>query len=51
MKVYQTSEGIFIKRFGKVYLYVGDAFIEVPVLTAKRFQKLKTKFERESDES
>lgn len=40
MKIYQTQNGVFVKKWGKVYLYVGDGFMEVPLLTAKKFKKL-----------
>ena len=40
MKVYQTQAGVFVKKWGKVYLYVGDGFLEVPLVTAKVFKKL-----------
>ncbi len=43
MKLYQTQEGVFVKRLRKVYWYVGDAFIEVPILTAKQIAKLREK--------
>jgi len=53
MKIYQTQEGVFIKRLGKTYLYIGDAFVEVPILTAKKITKLREKIAKAevSDES
>lgn len=53
MKLYQTNQGVFVKRLGKVFVFVGDAFAEVPVLTAKQIYKLQQKAQKaeESDES
>lgn len=53
MKLYQTKEGTFIKRLGKVYWYVGDAFVEIPILTARQIAKLREKVQKaeEADES
>lgn len=51
MRLYQTKDGVFIKRFGKAYLYVGDAFVEVPILTAKKISKLREKIAKVQDES
>lgn len=51
MKLYQTQEGVFVKRLRKVYWYVGDAFVEVPILTAKKISKLREKIAKVEDES
>lgn len=48
MKIYQTQAGVLVKKWGKVYIYVGDGFMEVPIVTAKRFKKL---MKEASDES
>lgn len=51
MKLYQTQEGVFVKRLSKMYLYVGDAFVEVPIMTAKKIAKLREKIAKATDES
>lgn len=54
MRLYQTREGVFVKKLGKVYLFVGDGFAEVPILTAKQIHKLQQKalkVQEEVDES
>lgn len=45
MKILQTSEGVLLKRFGKVYWLVPDQmyFTELPVLSGKEVEKLNQK--------
>lgn len=50
MRLYQTREGVFVKKLGKVYLFVGDGFAEVPILTAKQIHKLRNKIEQQVQE-
>ncbi len=50
MRLYQTREGVFVKKFGKVYVFVGDGFAEVPILSAKQIHKLREKLEKAQEE-
>lgn len=45
MKILQTNEGIFLKRWGKIYWLIPDQmfFTEVPVLSGKKVEKLNKK--------
>jgi hypothetical protein len=49
MKIIETGYGIFIKRWGKIYEYVGTAWMEVPFLTAKKTAKLNEKIEQHNE--
>ena len=51
MKMIETAYGLFIKRRGKIYEYVGNAWMEVPILTAKKIVKLEKKVEQLDEES
>lgn len=54
MRLFQTKDGIFVKRLFKVYIYLGDGLYEVPFLSAKRVAKLRAqllKAEEQTDES
>lgn len=51
MRMYQTKDGIFVKRWFKFYLYLGDGLYEVPFLSAKRVAKLRAKLAKVEDES
>ena len=46
MKIIETGYGLFVKRWGKIYEYVGTAWMEVPRLTAKKTAKLNRKIEK-----
>lgn len=46
MKIIETQYGLFIKRYGKIFEYVGTAWLEVPILTAKKSVKLQNKIDK-----
>jgi len=50
MIIIETAYGLFIKRRGKVYEYVGNAWMEVPILTAKQITKINRKVEQLDEE-
>jgi hypothetical protein len=50
MRIIETAYGLFIKRRGKVYEYVGNAWMEVPILTAKQITKINRKVEQLDEE-
>jgi len=52
MKILQTSEGVLLKRFGKVYWLVPDQmyFTELPVLSGKEVEKLNRKVQDAENE-
>ena len=43
MKIIETGYGLFLKRRNKIYEYVGSAWMELPILTAKQTVKLQNK--------
>ena len=45
MKIIETNYGLFIKKRGKLYEYVGTACMEIPILTAKQVQKVQDKIQ------
>ncbi len=46
MKIIETQYGVFLMKRGKIYEYVGTAWMELPILTAKQTQKLQDKVEQ-----
>tara|TARA_R110000868_G_scaffold75548_1_gene217823 strand:+ start:368 stop:538 length:171 start_codon:yes stop_codon:yes gene_type:complete len=46
MKIIETQYGLFIKRYGKIFEYVGTAWLEVPIITAKKSVKLQNKINK-----
>jgi hypothetical protein len=46
MRIIETQYGLFLKRRGKLFEYVGTAWMELPILTAKQTQKLNEKMEK-----
>jgi hypothetical protein len=51
MKIIETAYGLFLKRRGKIFEYVGNAWMEVPILTAKKVSKLQSKVEQINEET
>lgn len=51
MKIIETAYGLFLKRRGKIFEYVGNAWMEVPILTAKQVSKLQSKVEQINEET
>jgi len=51
MKIIETAYGLFMKRRGKIFEYVGNAWMEVPILTAKKVAQLNEKMEKIDEES
>lgn len=50
MKIIETAYGLFLKRRGKIFEYVGNAWMEVPILTAKKVAKINKKVEQLDEE-
>lgn len=50
MKIIETGYGLFMKRAGKLYEYVGSAWMEVPILTARKAVKLQKKADKVAQE-
>jgi hypothetical protein len=52
VKILQTSEGILLKRWGKVYWLVPSEmyFTELPILSGKKVEKLNKKV-RDAEET
>ena len=51
MRIIETAYGLFIERRGKIYEYVGNAWMEIPILTAKQIAKLNEKVEQINEET
>lgn len=51
MKVIETSYGLFVKRRGKIYEYVGTAWMEVPLLNAKKIAMINKKVEQYNEKA
>jgi hypothetical protein len=50
MKIIETGYGLFMKRAGKLFEYVGSAWMEVPILTARKAVKLQKKADKVAQE-
>lgn len=46
MKIIDTQFGLFLKRRGKIYEYVGNSWMEIPILTAKQVTEINKKVEQ-----
>lgn len=51
MRIIETAYGLFLERRGKIFEYVGNAWMEVPILTAKQITKINRKVEQLDEET
>jgi hypothetical protein len=51
MRIIETQYGLFLKRRNKIFEYVGNAWMEIPILTAKDVAKLNKKVENYNEEN